>query len=321
MRNAVVACATFAFVLAGCNWGWQSAHAPGASLSIQFASRPQTSWMNGSREPGGRAYLASFYTASIVVYDRRGVVLGAIHDPNYPVSLSVDRGHNLWLIDTRTAKILEYARDATKPKATLTDPETHAVDVTRCPGGAVYVSNSGVRSGRRENVEVYASGSTSPTGQLHAGHHDNPVVGLSITCDAAGTVFWLVEDNGIHFEIFAFPHGMQTSAYSFGVPLKQYSVCGIKADPAGNLLVCDRESQTITEYSEQGEPTGRSITTYVLGSLAVSADGRVVGGYDDSNFNGASLWTFPGGELRRQYRAPSSGTLQNVTGFALDPDE
>jgi hypothetical protein len=269
-------------------------------------------------------YMSSWGTASVVdVLTMKGKQVGQIANGLVePQGLFVDAKSSLWVANV--SNVVVYPRGDLSPSKTLTDPVGFPVDVTVCPDGTAYVAdlydNS---SSNHASIQVYAPGSTTPTGNLdYATDFRNPF----LTCDAAGNVFVALltgeyVGDGLVIE---FPHGKKKGAKNLGIVLQ--SPGGIKPDNAGNLLVTDLIGHTITEYTENGSPTGQSIATgTATEGIAVSRDGRIVLGATDTTQEGpvGISWSFPGGKQLRVYTCCSriGPPLQVNEGVAFDPGQ
>jgi hypothetical protein len=270
--------------------------------------------------------MSSWGTASVVdVLTMNGEQVGQITSGLVePQGLFVDAKGSLWVANF--SNVLVYPRGGLSPSTTLSDPVGYPGDVTVCPDGTAYVadfynySNSSAAS-----IQVYAHGSATPTGNLdYANDFRNPF----LTCDAAGNVFvaLLTGESVGDGLVVEFPHGKQKGAKSLGIVLQ--SPGGIKPDNAGNLLVTDLIGHTITEYAENGSPTGRSIATgAATEGIAVSRNGRIVLGATaaDTTQQGpvGISWSFPGGKQLRVYTCCSriGPPLQVNEGVAFYPGQ
>jgi hypothetical protein len=247
-------------------------------------------------------YMSSWGTASVVdVSAMNGRQVGQITNGlAEPQGLFVDAKGSLWVANA--SNVLVYPHGSLSPSKTLTDSVGDPTDVTVCADGTAYVAdlydNS---SSNHASVQVYAHGSTTPTGNLdYASDFRNPF----LTCDAAGNVFVAlltgesVGDGGV----VEFPHGKQKGAKDLGIVLQ--SPGGIKPDNAGNLLVTDLIGHTITEYAENGSPTGQSIATgTATEGIAVTREGGIVLGATDTTQEGpvGISWSWPAGKQLRVY--------------------
>lgn len=335
-RNALGAAALVTF-LVGCSGGSSqtpalsgSANSLGQTLARQGTSlrrlAPNTShgFMQAMDARTHLVYMSSWGTASVVdVLTMNGKQVGQITNGlAEPQGLFVDAKGSLWVANG--SNVLVYPRGSLSPSTTLTDSVGDPTDVTVCPDGTAYVAdlydNS---SSNHASIQVYAHGSTTPTGNLdYATDFRNPF----LTCDAAGNVFvaLLTGEYAGDGLVIEFPHGKQKGAKDLGIVLQ--SPGGIKPDNAGNLLVTDLIDHTITEYTENGSPTGQSFTTgTATEGIALSRNGRIVLGATDTTQEGpvGISWSFPGGKQLRVYTCCSriGPPLQVNEGVAFYPGQ
>ena len=112
-------------------------------------------------------YMSSWGTASVVdVLTMKGKQVGQIANGlAEPQGLFVDAKGSLWVANG--SNVLVYPRGRLSPSTTLTDSVGDPTDVTVCPDGTAYVAdlydNS---SSNHASIQVYAHGSTTPTGNL-----------------------------------------------------------------------------------------------------------------------------------------------------------
>jgi hypothetical protein len=273
------------------------------------------SWVSDLRKVRPLIYLSDFGANTVTIFDRRGSIHGQIAGLSNPAGLFVDRKRNLWVANFFGHNILEFVRGGTSPINTLNDPLGYPNDVTICPNGTTYVSDVSEYGGNNGIIQVYAPGTTDPESTLQWADVNH---WFYITCDAQNNVFAtgnsITTDQGA---VIGFPGGSSSSAYDLGITLS--GARGIKADKTGNLVVADTGGHTISEYTEAGSSTGRSVNTGTgdITDIDLFGSNRVVGGADASRYElDAVTLTFPGGVLRRTYRAP--GGVQPM-GFAIDP--
>ncbi|MFZ0574048.1 MAG: hypothetical protein WA428_07125 [Candidatus Cybelea sp.] len=324
-RNALGIAALVTF-LAGCSGGSSQTPAlSGSATSLRpFAANTSHGFMQAIDARTQVAYMSSWGTASVVdVLTMKGRQVGQITNGlAEPQGLFVDAKGSLWVANG--SNVLVYPRGSLSPSKTLSDPVGITTDVTVCPDGTAYVAdlydNS---SSNHASIQVYASGSTTPTGNLdYATDFRNPF----LTCDAAGNVFVAISTSEYagYGGVIEFPHGKQKGAKDLGISLQ--SPGGIKPDNAGNLLVTDLIDHTITEYAENGSPTGQSIATVTpTEGIAVTREGGIVLGATDTTAEGPEgiSWSWPSGKQLRVYTCCSriGPPLQVNEGVAFYPGQ
>ena len=199
-----------------------------------------------------------------------------------------------------------YIHTAVYPPAKrFQDPDGYPVDVTVCPGsGTAYVADLyDTSNGGQSSIQVYENGSTTPTGTLN---YPNDFRNPYLTCGMQPATCSLHFSTGEYVgdgRVVEFPLGKQSGAErSLGITVQANG--GIKPDNAGNLLVNDLVAEImITEYTEDGSPTGQSIATGTqVEGIAVSENGRIVLGASQ-NISGpyGASWSFPGGKPLQLY--------------------
>jgi hypothetical protein len=263
-------------------------------------------------------YVSDQQNQAVIIFNAKtGAVLGQLAGVgmDWPQGIFVDQHHNLWVTNQDGHNVFEFPRGATSPSVTLDDSTGYPTDVTVCRNGTVYVTNNTNISNGTGSIEVYAKGSTSPTGEL-----TNPNVAYEyfLTCDRKGNIFTTITNMYFTNDVVEFKKAQQSGWYDLNIPLNNAGA--IKLDKAGNLLIDDQGANTLSEYTEAGQATGTSITlTGNVYDFAVSKNGALVGGADLLKGT-AYAWSWP------------SGTQQGVTyvdpnqnpgtyGFAYDPPE
>jgi hypothetical protein len=268
-------------------------------------------------------YMSSWGNSSVVdVLTMSGLQVGQIENGlATPEGLFVDAKGNLWVANITNVEV--YPHGGLSPSKTLSDPTGPPTDVTVCPNGTAYVADLyDTSNGNQSSVQVYAPGSTKPTGNLT---YPSDFRNFYLTCDAAGNVFVaLLAGQSIgDGRVVEFPLGKQQGAKDLGIVLQDPS--GIKPDNAGNLLVTDLVAQTITEYTESGSPTGLSIATGTqVEDIAVTENGHVLlGGADEIAGPYGMSWSLPSGKALRVYNCCSriGPPLQDGFGVAFYPGQ
>lgn len=332
-RYAVASSALVA-LLAGCAGGGSQTAVPATQNALQSAARSDQAFVSTTSKgfmqqvdaKSALVYMSSWGTLSDVnVFTLSGKQVGQIINGlanQSPEGLFVDGKSNLWVASVAPiGNVLVYPRGALSPSKELTDRIGGPVDVTVCPDGTAYVANSyNAKNNNTASVQVYAPGSTKPTGTLtYTPDFRNPF----LACDAAGNVFvsLLTSDSVGAGRVIEFPGGKQAGAKDLGITLQVPG--GIKPDKAGNLLVTDLAAETITEYTEAGAPTGHSINTGTnIEGIAVSGDGATVIGAAIDLTEGIA-WSFPAGKEKTIFSCCSriEPPLQVNYGVAIDPGQ
>lgn len=274
------------------------------------------SWLK--RTSGKLVYVTNVATGTVTVFDRDGGTVGRIDGFSNPLGLFVDAGHNLWVANSSAAQILEFPRGATSPIKILRDKGGLPSDVTMCPNGTLYVSNSTASGALSGNILVYAPGSRRSTGKLT---YPNEYRNFFLTCDAAGNIFSTLTINPGGGTVVEYPGGRQAGATQLPIKLSNFPG-GIKQDHAGNILISDQIGHSVTEYTETGLPTGVSINSpdsYTVPiDIDVTDNGNVLGvALFDTNSDRADsegqTYAFPTGTPLRSY-----GSFNKPIGFAFD---
>jgi hypothetical protein len=312
--NALSVAALVTF-LGGCSGGSSQTPAlPGSANSLghvvaqqvtslrPYAPNTSRGFMQAIGAQTHLVYMSSWGTASVVdVLTMNGKQVGQIANGLVePQGLFVDAKGSLWVANV--SNVLVYPHGGLSPSKTLTDSVGYTTDVTVCPDGTAYVADLYDNSNSNHaSIQVYAPGSTTPTGNLDYANDDrNPF----LTCDAAGNVFVALSTSNYVGSglVVEFPHGKQKGAKDLGIALQAPG--GIKPDNAGNLLVTDLVAHTITEYAENGSPTGQSIATITATEgIAVTREGGIVLGATDTTAEGPEgiSWSWPSGKQLRVY--------------------
>jgi hypothetical protein len=271
-----------------------------------------------TKQPGAGTlvYVSDYDNNDVVIFNKKGTVLGQIGGFNFPVGLFVDAHHNLWVANARAHNVLKFARGGTTPIMTLNDGTAFPVDVAVCPNHRVYVVNQVVSFSSPGNIEIYGKGKQNPGGTLT--WPGEFVLGY-IACDKQNNIFVTASNGGSDARVIEFPKGGQYGAHDLGISLSYAG--GIKMNRAGNLLVVDPINHVINEFTESGQPTGVNVPTGTgqISQIALTRDGQLIGGADGTLYErwGVS-WTYPQGKPRQTYVLP--GQDVEPYGFAFDPE-
>lgn len=291
VRDIWVAASLFA--LAGCS----------TSGSLPGAAAPSLA----QRDTGGPLiYISDTLGNFIDVFHRNGTLTGRIvNGLDRPAELFVDANHNLWVANSGDNEVLKFRRGAMNAASAYRDV-SNALDSATCSGGALYVTDySGT-------IAIFAHGHHSPTGSLK----ENYGLAISVACDTAGNIFTTATVASPPGYVIEFPAGSNKAKL---LPIYLPNPVDAKPDPAGNLLVLDSAGDgynTVTEYTEAGSSTGRSMPTDAnWNEIAIPPAGDEVFGADATDLEG-SLRSFPSGKLLRTY---VDSEFKQLGGIAYDP--
>ncbi len=257
------------------------------------------------------------YNNSVYIYDQThnaGTPCGQITGVTNPQGLFVDKHRDLWVAvagdcKTQLSSALEFASGGTTPIKTLKDPAGSASDVAvDNVSGTVYVTNffdytHGCASGNNGAVEVYANGSTTPTGTLTDPHMN---YAFNDAVDDRGNLYvTYLELNG--------PTGKGRidewlggtgSPTDLGITLQAPG--GIATTNTGALLVCD-QSVACGDFAPGSTTMTNLFGKQNPGAFGVALDKRERHAWAEDPA-GTS------GQLQRyKYPGPDSKPLQHIT--------
>ncbi len=156
---ALAACTSSGSMLSPSQPPNAAAHRSGGSLRIQAANCADS-----------KVYAISSQTASVEIYDPKhlhGGPCGSVTGFQRPSGLFVDGDGNLWVADGGAQSVYEFSAGGTSPIRTLSDPNGVPNDVVvDAASGSVYVTEYQNTVDPTALVEVYATGSTSPSGSM-----------------------------------------------------------------------------------------------------------------------------------------------------------
>ncbi len=290
-------------ILAGCS---ANGSAPPLSNPVQ-QSVERASMLPLAEPKPHRAlvYVSDTLGNFIDVFGRDGKLAGRITAGlNRPTDLFVDAGHNLWVGNNGAGDVLKFKRGAMS--ASVYHDVSNAWDAATCTNGTLYATNfSGA-------ITVFARGHHHPTGSLS----ESDGAAISVACDAAGNVFATATVLSPPGYVIEFRAG---SIQAKLLPINLPNPVDAKPDPAGNLLVLDSAGggyNTVTEYTEAGSPTGRSMPTDAnWNQMAVTPRGKAIFGADQTDSEGV-LRSFPSGKLLQTY---GDSKFSQIGGIAFDP--
>jgi hypothetical protein len=167
-------------LLAGCGGSPSGPGALPAGTTPNQAVSGQ-SWMAPATSRGDLVYISS-YTDVVYVYSYPdGTLVGTLTGFNDPSGICSDGAGNVWITNTNSANIVEYAHGGTTPIATVSDSGHTPVDCSVDPttGNLAAANYSG-------NVAVYKNAQGSPTYYSTVGLLQDT---LWVNYDDAGNLF------------------------------------------------------------------------------------------------------------------------------------
>ncbi|MBV9028352.1 MAG: hypothetical protein JO311_07005 [Candidatus Eremiobacteraeota bacterium] len=279
---------------------------------------------------GNSVVYVTSYNNTVYVYDQRhshktpcGQITGLVN----PQGLFVDKQRNLWVAvfgdcKAQLSSVFEFAPGGSTPIKTLQDPAGAASDVAvDNVSGTVYVANffnytNGCASGNNGVVEVYAGGSTTPTGTLS---DPNMNYAFDDAVDQQGNVYvTFLKLNG--------PTGVGQidewiggagSPNNLGITLQAPG--GIQTTKTGALLVCD-QSVACGDFEPGSTTMTHLFATQHPGSFGVALDRREEHAWVENPALGAhdlKQFVYPGPDKRPQKAFTVTGG--GYAGVALSP--
>jgi DNA-binding beta-propeller fold protein YncE len=292
--------ATVAIVtLAACSGSPNGATA-GTALPVVGDAAPSA---KAPGSPTAIAYISDAIENSVTAYSSSGKIkLRILKGLKTPGGLLVDANHDLWVANGGDGNVLVFAPGSTKPKLTLSAAGFEPTDVAICPNGTVFVAAD------QGPILVYSHGATKPTRTMT---YLGGTMG-SVTCDAAGNVFATGVAN-FRSAIVEFPKGKH--AHAIQLPITSLATpFGIRTAADGkHILIGDQSQYTITEFNENGKPTGKQIATTNGAScitFGVATDGTIGCPVYFENPQGTMVgatFSFPGGTAGPTYTNPLFG--------------
>ena len=280
---------------------WALAVASLAACSTRTSSSP-TVWPAGTtvamRVASGasctsKVVYATSYDNSIYEYDQANLSGGPcaqITGLSNPQGIFVDAQRNLWVVNGGTKTILEFAPGGSSPMQTLNDPSGFPVDVTvDAQSGTVYVSNFFQNGSLPGVIEVYASGSTSPTATLS---DPNMAYAFYDAVDAKGNLYVTFLTPSGQGQVNRWRHGTG-SPQNLGISL--HAPGGIATTSSGALLICDQSAPACGEFARGKTRMTHKFATSQADPFAVALDRSERTAFvADSSAGNVTAWKYPG---------------------------
>lgn len=148
-----------------------------------------------------------------------------------PQGIVVDGSHDVWVANTNAFNVLGFARGATTPFATLSDPNYYPISIAVDGNGTVYAANAESTTGPPGNVTFWKKGASSPSGTLT---YANFEIVTNIGVDASNNVYvsYLPTSGGPSMVEFA--AGSQTGT---PIAIQDANLGDMTFDKSGNLVM------------------------------------------------------------------------------------
>jgi len=193
--------------------------------------------MSAAECPASVVYIVSSGNSSVEIYDRSQLAAGPCGNViglSSPQGLFVDSKGNLWVADAAAQQIFEFAPGTKAPVRRLSDPNGIPYDVVVDEtSGTAYVTEYQNYADPSILVEVYAKGSSTPTGSLSDPNARN---GAYDALDDHRDLYvtFMTQDNKAQVDRWM---GGAGSPQNLGLEL--VSAGGIVTTASGSLAVCD----------------------------------------------------------------------------------
>lgn len=231
-----------AAAVAACSSGTSSPLAPSSAQAGAQAASRSTGALAGARLdaagcPASVVYIVSSGNSLVEIYDPSQLAAGpcgSVTGLSSPQGLFVDSKGNLWVADAVAQKIFEFAPGTKSPVLTLSDPNGVPYDVVVDEtSGTAYVTEYQNNVNPSTLVEVYAKGSTKPTGSVSDPNARN---GAYDALDNKGNLYvtFMTRDNKAQVDRW-----IRGAASPQNLGLKLISAGGIVTTASGSLAVCD----------------------------------------------------------------------------------
>jgi hypothetical protein len=212
---------------AGTPEAWAAAIARPAAAPDLSAETTEPEGTHAAKAWGASLFVSDFgATGNGFVYQfaskKNGKIINKIADVVNPQGMDVDPHGNLWVASTGSSTVREYPPGKYVATATLNDSGEYPFSVAFCPNGTAYVMNSYDLSYLPGNIEIYASGSTVPTGVVPDANIYNALFGA---CDANNVLWFDYNDYNFYPKVASFD----------GLTVTEYGSLGLTA--AGGIRV------------------------------------------------------------------------------------
>jgi hypothetical protein len=295
-------------ILAGCGAG--SPPGPPGAVSVANAS-----WMTHTSKKEDLLYISDVGKNAVYVYSYpQGSPVGTLQGFNGPVRVCSDTSGNVYVTNTNSEQILEYAHGGQSPEATYKDDAYLPVDCSVDPTtGTLAVANYGTSGSNRGSVAVYKDGK-GPAKILQ-----DPGIQAYLFCtyDGSGNLFVDALNYMYDFRMLELPKG--ASKFET-ITLKQNfpGWGGVQWD--GKYLAVSDGISTIYDFEIKGKIGTRKRTVqlrravnvvqfWIGGTTLIGPDGPNGANHD------AGVWSYP--HAGKPTKTIGSGDLENPSGATV----
>lgn len=258
------------------------------------------------------AYISGIYTDEIYVYDFSkgkfgnsvGTITSGISEPQGICATKSD----VWVANTGTSQLLEYAGGSTTSNGSLTDTGEYPVDCAVSKKGDMAASNIISTAGSGGNVVVWAGGKGSPT----AASCSNMYEYYFLTYDKSGNIWVDGHNSSGDFAFCEIPSG-KTTGNAITLNINPLFPGGVQMH-GKYVTILDQEGSVIDEYTVSGS-TGTEAATI---PLSESGDDLVQDWFSGKDVVAGNLTLGQGDSFTDKGGAPiSTASASEALGIAI----
>jgi len=249
---------------------------------------------SGAARASALLYVSDTVTGDVYVFSYpKGKLVQTLTGFTDPAGECVDAAGNVFIANTGSSNVLEYAHGGSSPIATLNDAGYFPVGCAIDPvSGNLAVSNFPESSSANGDVVIYKHAKGRPTG-----HYTSSTMNQMLLCgyDGSGNLFVDGLGQASAFEFAELPKG-GSKLVSIALNQAIQSAGGVQWD-GSHIAVGDQSTNTIYQFAISGKRGTLAGSTALGGASVVFQfwiDGsRVVG--PDSGLSDVGIWRYPGG--------------------------
>jgi hypothetical protein len=242
-----------------------------ARAGAGVASDHGTSWMSPGAKNADLLYISDVGTNDVYVYSYPGgKLMGTLKGFGEPQGECADKKGDVWIANTATSQLFEYAHGGTSRIATLNDQGQYPVGCAIDDAGDLAATNITSTTGGRGSIAWYAHGTGSPTFIKSSSFKEIYFDGF----DTAGNLFvdgW--PSNFAQAQVGAIRKGSHsiTSITITGATIRYPG--GVQAYN-GVLNVGDQVDNAIFQMTERGAVTGYTPLDGAADCVQGTVDGK-----------------------------------------------